>query len=296
MKMLSYPDWRVVLLTALVAAPPLACPLRAADGKPLPALTKEAAAPRLPGKFVWADLVTDNVAAARSFYGGMFGWTFRSHGDYLLASNGGHPLAGMIQRQRPANRPNATPRWFGYLSVADVDRAQHAVTEAGGRVVMAPKEFPARGRQAVFADPEGALFGVIHSTSGDPADSYAATGDWVWVQLLSRDAQRAAGFYRAVGDYRVHRNAAENRSSDYILSSAGVARATVRKIPSGKSAARPTWLPFVRVAHLDKSVAKASRLGGKVLVSPRPDLLNGKVAVIADPTGAAVGLLECNPQ
>ena len=292
MKTLFNPHWRVILLAALIAAPPL----YADDTRPPPDLTKEAASPRLPGKFVWAELVTDDVAVTRAFYGKMFGWKFRSHGDYVLVSNGGHPLAGMIQRQRPANQAQATPRWFGYLSVADVERAQQAVTRAGGRVVAAPHEVPARGRQAVFADPEGALFGVIHTTAGDPADTAAVPGGWIWLQLLSRDARRAAGFYRSVGGYQITRNTAENRSSDYILSSEGIARATVRTLPVDKPAVQPTWLPFVRVLHLDQAVAQAKQLGGKVLVSARPGLLDGKVAVVADPTGAAVGLLEWNPQ
>ncbi len=296
MKTPSHPHWRIAALAVLITAPPLAGPLAAADTRPQPSLTKEATAPRLPGKFIWADLVTDNVAVARSFYGQLFGWTFRSQGDSVLISNNGRPLAGMIQRQRPANQAHATPRWFGYLSVADVERAQQAVTKAGGRVVAAPHEIPARGRQAVFADPEGALFGVIHAKAGDPADEAAVPGGWIWLQLLSRDAHRAATFYRSVGGYQISRNTAENRSSDYILSSEGIARATIRTIPSDKPAVQPTWLPFVRVLHLDKSVARAKQLGGKVLVSARPDLMNGKVAVIADPTGGAVGLLEWNPQ
>lgn len=291
MKTQSHPHWRSVLLAALITAP-----LHAAETRPPADLTNKAAVPRLSGKFIWAELVTDNVALTRSFYGALFGWTFRNHGDYVLVSNKGIPLAGMIQRQRPAKRPNATPRWFGYLSVADVERAQQAVTKAGGRVVAAPQEVPARGRQAVFADPEGALFGVIRSHAGDPADTAAAPGDWIWLQLLSRDAHRAATFYRSVGGYQITRNNAANRSSDCILSSEGIARATVRTLPSDKPKVQPTWLPFVRVLHLDKAVAQAKQLGGKLLVSPRADLLDGKVAVIADPTGAAVGLLESKPQ
>jgi hypothetical protein len=296
MKPQSHPHWRAVLLAAIIAAPSLAGPLHAAETRPPTDLTNKAAVPRLPGKFIWAELVTDNVAVTRSFYGALFGWTFRSHGDYLLVSNKGRPLAGMIQRQRPANRTHATPRWFGYLSVTDVDRAQQAVTKAGGRVVAAPYDVPARGRQAVFADPEGALFGVIRSHAGDPADTAAAPGGWIWLQLLSRDAHRAATFYRSVGGYQITRNTAANRSSDYILSSGGISRATVRTLPSDKPKVQPTWLPFVRVIHLDQAVAKAKQLGGRVLVSARPDLLDGKVAVIADPTGAAVGLLESKPQ
>src|SRR5215831_12429600 len=59
----------------LVAAPPA-----------LPPLTTVGGSPRLPGKFVWADLVTDDVLKARKFYGELFGWTFQSAGDYLIAA------------------------------------------------------------------------------------------------------------------------------------------------------------------------------------------------------------------
>ena len=38
--------------------------------------------------------------------------------------------------------------------------------------------------------------------------------------------------------------------------------------------------------------ALAKKLGGQVLLEPRPDLFHGKVAVLADPTGAAVGIME----
>lgn len=255
-----------------------------------------AEAPQLPGKFVWADLVTDQTASARGFYSGMFGWKFRGHGDYLVAYNHGQPVAGILQKERPAGNPQATPRWFPYMSVEDVGRAGQEVTRSGGKVVRKTGDLPHRGQQAAFADPEGALFGVIHLTDGAPVDGTARAGDWIWLQLLSRDAGKAASFYRKIGGYQVQRNSAENRSSEYILSSEGIARATVRTIPPGKPKVKPTWLPFVRVASLQDSLAKAGKLGGTVLISPRPDLMNGKVAVVADPTGAAVGLMEWNPQ
>jgi predicted enzyme related to lactoylglutathione lyase len=39
-------------------------------------------------------------------------------------------------------------------------------------------------------------------------------------------------------------------------------------------------------------VALGKKLGGAVVLEPRPELLGGKVAVVSDPTGAAIGLLE----
>lgn len=261
------------------------------DPPRLPPLTTEADSPRLPGRFVWVDLVTDDVAAARKFYARLFGWTFEELGGYSIAMNEGRPVAGMFQRERPDDR-SAKPRWFGYISVDDVERAQKRVTEAGGKVLAAPQRMPERGEQAVFADPEGALFGVVRSSSGDPGDYLADVGDWIWIQLLSRDAQKASAFYCAVAGYEVVENTRAELQSDFVLASGGYARATVRTLPATDSSVRPLWLPFVRVKSVTASVARAEQLGGRVWIAPRPDLLDGRVAVLGDPTGAAIGVLE----
>src|SRR5262245_44029416 len=78
-----------VLITAAAPAPP-----------PLPPLSTIPGSPRLPGKFIWADLVTDNVPAASKFYSSLFGWTFQDFGNYLIAANQDRPLCGMFQRER----------------------------------------------------------------------------------------------------------------------------------------------------------------------------------------------------
>jgi hypothetical protein len=48
----------------------------------------------------------------------------------------------------------------------------------------------------------------------------------------------------------------------------------------------------VRVTDAGAAAAKAVALGGRVLVKPHLDRHGGKAAVIADPTGAPVGLME----
>jgi predicted enzyme related to lactoylglutathione lyase len=166
------------------------------------------------------------------------------------------------------------------------------VTKLGGRVLAPAQEFPGRGQQAVFADPEGAVFGAIKSASGDPEDFQADVGDWVWIQLLSRDGQKAAEFYRQLADYIVVENVQTNRLSDFVLTSKGYARATVRTLSKKYEQVKPNWLLFVRVNSVKESVARTHQLGGQVLVEPSMDYLQGKVAVVSDPTGAAVGLLE----
>jgi uncharacterized protein len=279
---------RLLLLATLFCEP-----IRLVLGAPppFPALTTVSGNPRLPGKFVWADLVTDDVRAARQFYGELFGWSFYTVGNYTIVVNAERPMCGMFQRERPKDG-SAQPRWFGYISVGNVKKAQKTVAKLGARVLAAPQEFPKRGEQAVFADPEGAVFGVMKSSSGDPEDLLAEPGDWVWIELLSRDARKAGEFYRAVAGYDVVENTSSPRPEDFVFVSEGYARAAAVTLPKDRPSAAPTWLLFVRVNNLSGCVEKATQLGGKVVLPPDPKLFEGKLAVIADPTGAAVGVMQ----
>lgn len=254
----------------------------------------EAATPRLSGKLVMADLVTDDVAAARTFYGQLFGWSFRDAGSYVGIANGGQTLGGIFNVPRPADQ-EAQPRWISVFSTTNVSRAERAVKAAGGKVLMPPTKLAERGEQGVFADDEGALFSVVRMTQGDPEDYLPAIGDWIWVQLLTRDAQRAGAFYRALGGYEIVADTDSSIPNTFVLARDGYARAALTTIPSQYQLVRPTWLPFVRVASVQQSLTRARELGGKVLVEATAGLANGTVAVITDPTGAAIGVLEWTP-
>jgi predicted enzyme related to lactoylglutathione lyase len=50
----------------------------------------------------------------------------------------------------------------------------------------------------------------------------------------------------------------------------------------------------VRVADAADAAARAQSLGATLLLPPRDDVPGGDLAVIADPTGAVVGLMTWN--
>ncbi len=54
----------------------------------------------------------------------------------------------------------------------------------------------------------------------------------------------------------------------------------------------PHWIEFVRVDDVQATVAHALELGGRVLVAPYVDRHGGKMAVVSDPFGAPIGVLE----
>jgi predicted enzyme related to lactoylglutathione lyase len=261
----------------------------------LPALNTPASNQHHVGKVVWADLVTPDLAAAERFYGGLFGWTFQTihagDSDYAIASADGRAVGGLFQKSIPAGEHQQSA-WLTFIAVRDVDAAKRVALTHGAKVVADSRTYPARGRQAVLADPEGAVFAVLASSSGDAPDFLAAPGEWIWSSLLSKDPAAEAGFYQDVFSYDVFDLASDDGLEHMILSSDDYARASANAFPSGPLRRHAHWLNFVRVDNTANSTAKAVALGGRVLVEPHADRHGGMVAVVADPAGALVGLME----
>jgi predicted enzyme related to lactoylglutathione lyase len=146
------------------------------------------------GKFVWNDLLTDDVAAAKDFYGQLFGWTFEQLGGYTVVSNNSQKIGGMAQVGEESAKTGAA-RWISSLSVADVDKAASLITEAGGTVHVGPLELINRGRGALVDDPQGAQFLLLYATDGDPVDSEPVIGSWLWHELWSNNTEASLAFY-----------------------------------------------------------------------------------------------------
>ena len=120
----------------------------------------------------------------------------------------------------------------------------------------------------------------------------AAPGEWIWSSLLAQDPDKDAAFYQTLFGYDVFDVPSDDGLDHVILSTDDYARASVNALPSHSSRRHPHWLNFVRVVDAVDAAAKAVALGGRVLVEPHVDRHGGKVAIVADPTGAPFGLME----
>ncbi len=277
------------LLFLAAAAPVMAAPLQ------LPAVVEPASEEHHLGKVIFLELVTPDLAATKRFYGELFGWTFRDieagTTQYAEALLDGRPVAGLVHRALPASE-HRQPAWLSFFAVSDVDAAEKLAVQQGAKVLFAPHSFPDRGREAVFADPQGAVFAVLASSSGDPPDFLAAPGEWIWSSLITRDADAAAAFYKTLFGYDIFPLPASAGARHLLLASRNYARASVNTLPANTPDAYPYWLNYVRVEDTAKMTAKVVALGGRVLVEPWVDRHGGRVAVVADPVGAPFGLLE----
>ena len=193
---------------------------------------------------------------------------------------------------RPARmKDQVHGRWVGYVSVPDVPKALAAAIAKGGRVFLPAKEHANRGTQAIFSDADGALLGLMHSDSGDPGEYLPEPGDWAWAELFSRDPAAAGEYYQTVVGYNRLSDTRAKRPNEFILASGGYSRAAVAAV-SSRPKAHPAWLLFVRVASVKDAVARAVSLGGRVLLPPSDAPAEYWRAVIADPSGAHLGMVE----
>ena len=158
-------------------------------------------------------------------------------------------------------------------------------------MLLEPRALPERGTLAVVADAEDAVFGLLDSTSGDPADFRAAPGEWLWVSLYSRDPSTSSRFYQSLFGYEIFEEEEAKEAVDYILSTGGSARAGISRL-SADNESHPTWLGYLRVEDVDATVAKAVSLGGEVMFGPDPSILNGNLVILADPIGAPFGVIR----
>jgi predicted enzyme related to lactoylglutathione lyase len=119
------------------------------------------------GSFVWHELMTTDVGAAKRFYSRLFGWdstdTEMMPGfTYTMFKRNGTEFGGLM-----AITPewgDVKPHWLQYVAVPDVDDAAQQAESLGGQVSVPPHDIPV-GRFAILKDPAGAVFAVYKSNS-----------------------------------------------------------------------------------------------------------------------------------
>ena len=264
--------------------------LAACQSMPFPPISEPPSNQHLPGKFVWHELVTPDVAAAKTFYGGLFGWTFRDIEGYTVIHNGEQRIGGIVPAGRASKADSA--RWVLSVSVKDVDESVVTAEELGGKRMSGPMDLQPRGRFALIADNRDAQLGLLHATAGDPPDRPPGIGDWLWHELWSNDLPAAERFYTDLFGYQSGsvELAIRNKVDYRVLRKDGKPRAGIGQIPWEN--VPDQWMPYVRVADVADTVARAERLGGKVYMKPADDEGNDAKALIADPNGAILMVEE----
>lgn len=263
----------------------------------LPPINQPPTSEQIPGKIIWHNLLTNDIKHSQEFYSKMFGWQFKAyqtgHDTYYLITYLGKSIGGIVPLTAHQEARNDN-QWINYISVPDVAQSTQFVTRHGGKIHLNATLAGQQGELAVYTDPEGALFGVLNSTSGDPPDAQSQAGQWVWADLMVNKPKETIKFYQGLADYKVMMDARHPKATEYYLYKNKWPRAGVIPLPGGKHAPKilPNWLPYVYVSNISAAVVKTTSLGGRIILKPATQEYGGKIAIIADPGGAALGLVE----
>ncbi len=121
------------------------------------------------GRFIWYELMTPDLEAAKRFYGHVVGWTARDmpmgdgdddHPDghaYTILEADGAGVGGAIPLTDEYKAQGVSPNWTGYICVDDCDAAVDKTRALGESAMRPPRTFRVLGRLAIDRhDPHGA--------------------------------------------------------------------------------------------------------------------------------------------
>ncbi|CAL9363577.1 VOC family protein [Streptomyces sp. enrichment culture] len=250
----------------------------------------------------WIEVATPDTDGATSFYGRLFGWTYRSAGPEgggygFFKRDGG--IVAAATRVTPGQGPSA---WTVYFQTSDADATAEAARAAGGGVTSPPEQVMSQGRSATLIDTAGAPFGVWQPERRIGLDRAGDVGSLCWAELHTPDVARAAAFFHRVlgwettgvtfpgGVYTSVNPAGTGEDGTF-----GGLVPLADDPEDARSGARPHWLPYFGVDDPDAVVAEAAALGGSVRMPATSIPGVGRLARLEDPYGAVFAVLRGDP-
>jgi uncharacterized protein len=123
-------------------------------------------------------------------------------------------------------------------------------------------------------------------------DPNTTHGAFSWSELMTSNSEAACKFYSQLFGWRIE--TADMGTGPYHLINVGDAQiGGIMSKPPGAPADMPSmWGCYVTVTNLDDTLAAVKRLGGGVLMEAMDVKTVGRMAVIRDPQGAALSVIE----
>ena len=233
------------------------------------------------GKLVWVELITEDAAAASSFYEKLLNWKIKEREkDRYTVFVGEKPIASISQIDDKLEEEEA--QWLVGLEVENLSESVAAARRLGATIHRDVSHKEGFAKYSIIEDPEGAP--VVLLDPDQTLGGERAAGNWVWAELWTDDPSAADKFYSEVVGYK--RSKADVAGQPYpVFAIDGEPRAGIYEIEN--QAVDPAWAPYLAVEDVAATAKKAKSLGGRVLLEPNPDIRGGRVALLADPSGGA---------
>lgn len=241
---------------------------------------------------IWIDLSTADLEGAKSFYTQLFGWEPQDPGPkaggYHLVKLDGKDVAGM----GPIQGEGQPTAWAVYIGSPDADATSSDVEKAGGTVVAPAFDVLGQGRMAVYQDPSGAFISVWQPMAMAGAEIKGENGSFGWAELNARGIDKAIPFYEQVFGWTIKTSPFGDGMEYHEFQLDGESMAGGMEMNPMVPAEVPSyWLVYFSTDDVAGMTEKAKGLGANVMLETT-DYPGGKFSILADPQGAAFGLMS----
>lgn len=225
-----------------------------------------------PAPFIWHDLITTDVEAAKAFYAKVIGWSMQSfpeHDDYTVLSADNVGVGGIMAMPADACECSAPACWHSYIAVDDVDVYADRILSGGDAVIRPGADIPNVGRFALVAEPQGTVFIIFKPQGGQTMPSAAPTTPGLvgWNELHATDGLKAFDWYSEMFGWTQSRDMDMGPMGIYRLFATGgePVGGMMTKMPEMP---KPFWAYYFNVESIDDAIKRTTKAGGKVISGP----------------------------
>lgn len=248
------------------------------------------------GEFCWYELGTTDTAAAKNFYGALFGWTstdipMGEMGTYTLFQKDGQDIAGLFKLEGPMFE-GVPPNWMAYVAVENILADTSHAKELGGKVVTDVMDVPNVGKMSVVSDPQGAILSLFQ------AGNHEGTGRWegapnsfCWSELCSPDPAGSKAFYTKLFGWTAKPSSIPGMEyNEWCLGERPIGGCYKPGPEMGPMP--PHWMNYIAVTDCDGTASRAKALGATLMVPPTDIPHVGRFSCLCDPQGAAIAVIK----
>jgi uncharacterized protein len=247
------------------------------------------------GRFVWYELMTTDMDAAKAFYAKVVGWGIEDVSmrgmAYALFTVEGASVSGLMGLPESAKNVGAKPSWIGYVGVDNVDAAADRIKRLGGAVYVPPQNISDISRFSIVADPQMATLALLQwlRPRREQPVEFTAPGRIRWHELLAADWEKAFAFYGELFGWQKGDSEIEAMGHYQQFTADGQPIGGMFTKPS--TIAFPFWRFYFNTGDIDAAARQVKAGGGEILDGP-VELSGGSwILQCMDPQGAMFALV-----
>ena len=253
----------------------------------------------LPGSFCWPELATPDLAKAKTFFSGLFGWepvdVPSAGGTYTIFKLRGLDVAAARSFSHDECGQKVPSHFMNYVSTSAVDAAAEKAKALGGKVLYGPFDVMEIGRMAVVSDPAGLAFALWEARGSIGIGLAGEPGALSWTEIVTPDPEGAKAFYGGLFGWTFR--GSDGPMPDYVeIYREDQPIGGVFPMTGDEWAGVPGhFMPYFAVADADAAFAKAKELGGTAVVPPTDIPKVGRFSLLRDDQGASFSVIAFAP-